>query len=114
MYVPTHFSEERPEVLHGLITEHPLGTMVLMGDGELVANHLPFEHHLEPGPNGTEPIYGRDVEGDCGYRNTRDQDRREVEGKPEPFAGRSSRRGCWNARIKQTERKNDGRISSPT
>lgn len=43
MYVPSHFAEERIEVLHGLIDSHPLGALVrLDGDG-LAADHLPFE-----------------------------------------------------------------------
>jgi transcriptional regulator len=43
MYIPSHFLEERIEVLHGLIERHPLGTLVrLDGDG-LAADHIPFE-----------------------------------------------------------------------
>jgi transcriptional regulator len=43
MYVPSHFAEERLEVLHGLIERHPLGALVrLDGDG-LAADHIPFE-----------------------------------------------------------------------
>jgi transcriptional regulator len=43
MYVPAHFAEERIEVLHGLVGQHPLGALVrLDGDG-LAADHLPFE-----------------------------------------------------------------------
>jgi transcriptional regulator len=49
MYVPAHFAEERPEVLHGLIERHPLGALVrLDGDG-LAADHIPFE--LAPASN---------------------------------------------------------------
>jgi transcriptional regulator len=43
MYIPSHFLEERIEVLHGLIERHPLGTLVrLDGDG-LAADHIPFD-----------------------------------------------------------------------
>ena len=43
MYLPSHFAEERVEVLHGLIESHPLGALVrLDGDG-LAADHIPFE-----------------------------------------------------------------------
>lgn len=43
MYVPARFAEERLEVLHGLIGQHPLGALVrLDGDG-LAADHIPFE-----------------------------------------------------------------------
>lgn len=43
MYIPTHFSEERIEVLHQLIQEHPLGTLVTIEQQGMNANHLPFE-----------------------------------------------------------------------
>ena len=42
MYVPKHFEEPDLSVLHGLIRAHPLGTWVTQGDGELIANHVPF------------------------------------------------------------------------
>lgn len=47
MYIPPHFDESRPEVLHDLIRQHPLGTLVTHGAGGLDANHIPFE--LLPG-----------------------------------------------------------------
>ena len=47
MYVPPWFAEARPEVLHALITGHPLGTLVTHGPDGLDANHIPFE--FEPG-----------------------------------------------------------------
>ena len=43
MYVPPLFDEQRPELLHGLIAAHPLGTVVTHGAGGLDAVHLPFE-----------------------------------------------------------------------
>ena len=43
MYVPRHFEEPRPEQLHALIAQHPLGILVTQGSGGLDANHLPFE-----------------------------------------------------------------------
>lgn len=46
MYVPDSFNESRPEVLHELIMQHPLGVLVSHGEGGLDANHLPF--HLKP------------------------------------------------------------------
>lgn len=46
MYNPAHFAETRPEALHALIRDHPLGMLVTHGDGGLDANHLPFE--LDP------------------------------------------------------------------
>lgn len=43
MYIPTHFAEERLEVLHQLIHAHPLGTLVTLDADGLNANHIPFE-----------------------------------------------------------------------
>lgn len=43
MYMPSHFREERPEVLHGLIERHPLGALVRLDGTGLAADHLPFE-----------------------------------------------------------------------
>lgn len=47
MYLPAHFAETRPEVLHRLIVDHPFGSLVSTGDGGLDAEHIPFE--LDPG-----------------------------------------------------------------
>ncbi len=46
MYVPAHFEEKRPDELHRLIREHPLGILVTGHAGVLDANHLPFELEL--------------------------------------------------------------------
>ncbi|MDP1977334.1 FMN-binding negative transcriptional regulator [Undibacterium sp.] len=54
MYMPSHFSEERIEVLHALIQAHPLAALVSLQDGELAANHIPF---LISAPT-TEAPYG--------------------------------------------------------
>jgi transcriptional regulator len=43
MYAPNHFDETRPEMLRGLITQHPLGAVVVNGAEGLVASHIPFE-----------------------------------------------------------------------
>ena len=53
MYVPAHFDEGRPEALHRVIVDHPLGTLVSHGDGGLDANHIPFELDAARGPHGT-------------------------------------------------------------
>ena len=42
MYLPAHFEESRTQVLHELITRHPLGMLVTHGGGGLDANHIPF------------------------------------------------------------------------
>lgn len=43
MYVPAHFEEPRPEVLHALIAENPLGILFTHGKSGMDANHIPFE-----------------------------------------------------------------------
>ena len=53
MYVPSHFDEPNTEVLRGLITAHPLGTLITHGPGGLDANHLPFELDSTRGALGT-------------------------------------------------------------
>ena len=47
MYSPTHFQENRPEVLHELMREHPLACLVAHTAQGLQANHIPlmFEPH---------------------------------------------------------------------
>ena len=52
MYVPAHFDESRPEVLHDLISQHPFGMLVTNGAGGLDANHIPFELHPLQGKLG--------------------------------------------------------------
>lgn len=53
MYLPSHFKEERTAVVHGLIRDHPLGTLVTLGPQGLDSNHLPFQIDPEPRPFGT-------------------------------------------------------------
>jgi transcriptional regulator len=43
MYGPAIFDEIRPALLHGLIEDHPLGTVVTHGEAGLDACHIPFE-----------------------------------------------------------------------
>ena len=42
MYLPAHFEESRPEVLHQALHDHPLGLLVTHGANGLAANPLPF------------------------------------------------------------------------
>ena len=43
MYLPAHFEESRPEVLHALLRAHPLGLLVTQdAAGGLAANSVPF------------------------------------------------------------------------
>lgn len=56
MYIPSHFSETRTDVLHGLIREFPLGTLLVAGSQGLEANHIPF--HLAVEEAGTVVLMG--------------------------------------------------------
>ena len=42
MYIPTHFREERPEVLHEIIRRYGFATLVSQSEGSLIASQLPF------------------------------------------------------------------------
>ena len=52
MYLPSHFAEQRPEVLHQLIHDHPLGLLITLGGsadaGGLQANPVPFFLDADP------------------------------------------------------------------
>ncbi|WP_338413426.1 FMN-binding negative transcriptional regulator [uncultured Sphaerotilus sp.] len=50
MYQPAHFVESRPEVLHALMRDHPLGLLITHGADGLAANTVPFL--FEPGVGG--------------------------------------------------------------
>jgi transcriptional regulator len=52
MYLPSHFSESRVEVMHALIREHPLAALVTLGSDGLNANHIPMEVDTDPAPFG--------------------------------------------------------------
>ena len=52
MYIPSHFSESRPEELQRIIRDHPLGALVTHGVAGLDADHLPFEFDPELGTHG--------------------------------------------------------------
>lgn len=53
MYTPAHFAETRPEVLHRIVREHPLGILVRQGPQGLDADHIPFAFDPQAGPLGT-------------------------------------------------------------
>ena len=42
MYLPAHFAEVRSAVVHALVEQHPLATLVLSHADTLVANHVPL------------------------------------------------------------------------
>jgi transcriptional regulator len=49
MYLPSHFEETRPEVLHALLRTHPLGLLVTQDPaGEMSANPVPFVLDADP------------------------------------------------------------------
>ena len=49
MYLPAHFEETRPEVLHALVHDHPLGLLVTRdAAGELAANSVPCILDADP------------------------------------------------------------------
>lgn len=62
MYLPEHFAEERLHVLHELIAEHPLGTLVTQGADGLTADHIPFLLEATVGEHGR-------LIGHCARRN---------------------------------------------
>jgi transcriptional regulator len=45
MHCPATFREERLDVLHDLMTAHPLATLITAGRGGLTANLIPFSLH---------------------------------------------------------------------
>ena len=53
MYLPTHFEENRVEVLQQTLRSHPLGLLVTLGGTGLEANAIPFLFDAERGPHGT-------------------------------------------------------------
>ncbi|MFI4929443.1 MAG: FMN-binding negative transcriptional regulator [Burkholderiales bacterium] len=53
MYLPAHFEETRPEVLHALLRDHPLATWVVQSGDGLLVNHIPFLLDATRGPHGT-------------------------------------------------------------
>jgi hypothetical protein len=52
MYIPSHFEELRPEILHDFIEVHPFGALITHGIDGLDANHIPFELDVNCGEYG--------------------------------------------------------------
>jgi transcriptional regulator len=52
LYLPAQFKEERIDVLHSLIREHPFATLVSMNAAGLVANHIPMRIDASAAPFG--------------------------------------------------------------
>lgn len=53
MYSPAHFSETRLPVLQALMQAYPLATLVTLGPGGLVADHIPL--HFTPADGAAAP-----------------------------------------------------------
>lgn len=52
MYLPSHFREERLDVMATLMRRHPLATLITVGNGGPLANHLPLLYDPAPEPFG--------------------------------------------------------------
>lgn len=52
MYLPPHFDEQRPDVLHQAMRDYPLAMVVTLGAAGIEANHLPLEFDASAGPHG--------------------------------------------------------------
>jgi transcriptional regulator len=58
MYLPSHFAQTNPAVLHALVRQHPLGTLITVdAEGNPVADELPFVLDVPdvPGEPGSSP-----------------------------------------------------------
>lgn len=53
MYVPPHFAESNPTILHDFVERHRFGLLVSQVVGEPFATHLPFLLDRTAGPHGT-------------------------------------------------------------
>jgi transcriptional regulator len=53
MYLPSHFAEERLDVLHDAIRAHPFATLITQGANGVTADHLPFLLQALAGKLGT-------------------------------------------------------------
>ena len=53
MYLPNHFAQTDLTVLHPLMRQHPLATLITEANGEPVADELPFVLDAQQGPHGT-------------------------------------------------------------
>lgn len=53
MYLPSHFREDDLGAMHGLIRAFPLGLLISVGEGGIVANPVPFVLDAATGEKGT-------------------------------------------------------------
>jgi transcriptional regulator len=47
LYIPEHFRESRPEVLHALMRRHALAALVAVTPSGLTANHIPMQLEIK-------------------------------------------------------------------
>jgi transcriptional regulator len=52
MYVPKHFAETRPDVLHAFMREHPLAAIFVSDRAGLAADHVPLTLRTAGAPHG--------------------------------------------------------------
>jgi transcriptional regulator len=69
LYIPEHFRETRPEVLHALIRRHALAALVAMTPAGLTANHIPMLLEVK---GGTTCLRGHVARGNPLWRDLRD------------------------------------------
>ena len=53
MYLPSHFEENRLDILQQTLRSHPLGLLLTLGANGIEANAIPFLFDAERGPHGT-------------------------------------------------------------
>ncbi len=53
MYTPSHFDENRPQLLHGLMAQYPLATLVAATGNGIEANHIPLIFEPKAGSPGS-------------------------------------------------------------
>lgn len=70
MYSPTHFQENRPEVLHELMREHPLACLVAHTAQGLQANHVPLM--FEPRARSPGALQGHIARANSLWRELKD------------------------------------------
>jgi transcriptional regulator len=62
MYLPKHFEQHDPEALQGLMRDHPLASLVSVGDDGPTADHIPLEFIADNGLHGLQdrssPLHG--------------------------------------------------------
>lgn len=68
MYVPPHFAESRPEVLHAAIRRTGFANLVTAGPDGLLASPLPLMLDPDAGPHGT--LYGHLAKANPQWRHT--------------------------------------------